>query len=184
MSEEKENTGIRSNEPANKFGRPAHDDKQQQEAAALLLQQQQYSNTQSNSSSNGSSSSSSSSSTLYAYKTDFSIAQTTRQSSSYIFLHWNKKKVKTAHKKKRHPRFEPRTTWPQIQRSTCYPTLFLVYIARDWYVSIRTNRGSGYFGKRNENSTRRRETTRAWLRPPPAESGETSKVRHVEQTPL
>ena len=79
MSEEKENTGIRSNEPANKFGRPAHDDKQQQEAAALLLQQQQYSNTQSNSSSNGSSSSSSSS-TLYAYKTEFSIAQTTPQS--------------------------------------------------------------------------------------------------------
>ena len=29
-------------------------------------------------------------STIYAYKTDISIAQTTPQPSSYIFLHWNK----------------------------------------------------------------------------------------------
>ena len=36
-------------------------------------------------------SSSSGSSTMYACKTDLSIAQTTPQSSSYIYLHWNKK---------------------------------------------------------------------------------------------
>ena len=36
---------------------------------------------------------------------------------------------------------------------------------------------------KNENTARRRETTRARPRPPPAESEETSKVRHVEQTP-
>ena len=66
---------------SNKFGHLAHDDEQQQEAAALLLQQQHhYSNTQS--------SSSGSSSTLYAYETDFYIAQTTPQPSSYIYLHW------------------------------------------------------------------------------------------------
>ena len=41
----------------------------------------------------------------------------------------------------------------------------------------------GYFGDKNENSTPRRETTRARPRPPPAESGETSMVRHAEQTP-
>ena len=36
-------------------------------------------------------SSSSGSSTMYACKTDLSIAQTTPQSSSYIYLHWTKK---------------------------------------------------------------------------------------------
>ena len=30
---------------------------------------------------------------------------------------------------------------------TCYPTLFLVYIAREWYVSIRTNKRLGHFNK-------------------------------------
>ena len=40
-----------------------------------------------------------------------------------------------------------------------------------------------YFAEKNENSTPRRETTWAQPRLPPAESGETSKVRHVEQTP-
>ena len=34
-----------------------------------------------------------------------------------------------------------------------------------------------------ENSTRRRETAGARVRPPPAESGETSKAGDVEQTP-
>ena len=52
------------------------------------------------------------SSTMYACKTDFSIAQTTPQSSSYIFLHWNKqKKGNVTHTKKHHhPGFQPRTT--------------------------------------------------------------------------
>ena len=66
-----------------KFGHPAQGDEQQQEAAALLLhqQQQQYSNTKSNSSSG---------STLHAYITDFSIAQRTPHSSSYILGLYNR----------------------------------------------------------------------------------------------
>ena len=125
--------------------------------------------------------SSSSSSTLYAYKTDYSIAQTTPQSSSYISLHCNKKKVKMAHKKSRHPRFEPRTPRSQGQRPTCYPTQFICIHRRrlaDLYIC--TSRHIGYFDQ-NENSSR--ERTRARPRPPLAESGETNNVRHIEQTP-
>ena len=46
---------------------------------------------------------------------------------SYIFLHWNqKKKLKTAHtKKKRHLKFEPRTS-AQRQRPTRYRTRFFL----------------------------------------------------------
>ena len=39
-----------------------------------------------------------------------------------------------------------------------------------------------YFDNENENNTPRKETTRARPRPPPAESGKASKVRHDEQT--
>ena len=41
----------------------------------------------------------------------------------------------------------------------------------------------GKFWRKIENSTPPRETTRARAGSPPAESGETSMVRHVEQTP-
>ena len=41
----------------------------------------------------------------------------------------------------------------------------------------------GKFWQKNEHSTPPRETTRARAGSPPAESGETSMVRHVEQTP-
>ena len=37
---------------------------------------------------------------MHAYKTDSSIAQTTPQSSLYIFLHWNKQQNRKFHKKK------------------------------------------------------------------------------------
>ena len=80
LNGEKESTGIwdQIQRTSNKFGHPAHDDEQQQEAAALLLQQQQ----QYNSSTQSSSSSSSGNTTLYEHKIDFSIVQTTPQSSS------------------------------------------------------------------------------------------------------
>ena len=67
----------------NKFGHPAHDDEQQQEAAAVRATTAVYVAT-----TYLVQSSSSGSSTLYAYKTYFSIAQTTPQSSWYIVLHW------------------------------------------------------------------------------------------------
>ena len=51
------------------------------------------------------------------------------------------------------------------------------------YVQIDTrDRNSNFYQKHENNNTRRRETMRARPRPPSAESGETSKVRHVEQT--
>ena len=102
---------------------------------------------------------------------------------TYFYPGTKKKEVKEAHTKKmksRHPRFEPRTP-RSTGTATCDPTLFLVYIDGYWYVYIRTNWRLGYFEKKH--STRRRETTRARPRPPPAESGERSKVKHVERTP-
>ena len=76
---------------------------------------------------------------------------------------------------------ETRTPDPDLAGTeTCYRTLFLVYIDRDWYLSILMRKG--HFDK-NENSTRRRETTRAWPRPSPTESWATGKPRPVEQTP-
>ena len=58
---------------------------------------------------------------------------------------------------------------------------FLHGTLSDWYVSIRTNRRLGKTDK-NENSTRRRVTTRARSRPLLAGSGGVSKVRHVQQS--
>ena len=47
-----------------------------------------------------------------------------------------------AHYKKRHPSFEPLTLRFHGQRPTCYSTtsMFFLYIDRDWYVPVRTNR--------------------------------------------
>ena len=53
------------------------------------------------------------------------------------------------------------------------------------YIYVYTNRhlrSEQLFWRENENSTPRRETTRAPPRPPPAKSGEASKARHDEQT--
>ena len=86
------------------------------------------------------------------------------------------------HKKERHPTFEPLTLRYHGQRPTCYPTMILICIHRDWYLPTSTN-GRFDICRKNVNRTRCRGTTRARPRPPPAESGVTSKVRHVEQTP-
>ena len=58
--------------------------------------------------------------TWYARKTDFSIAQTTPQSSSSIFFHWNKQKREISQKDRhRHPRFRPRMKTSKGHQPTC-----------------------------------------------------------------
>ena len=54
-----------------------------------------------------------------------------------------------AHKKKSPS--EIRTN-PELegQAPTCYPTLVLVYIDRDWYISIRTNRRLRYLDQKQK----------------------------------
>lgn len=55
--------------------------------------------------------------------------------------------------------------------------------AVDWHVCVemrRPLRCRNNYCQKMENSTPRRETTRARVRPPPVESGEASKVRHDE----
>ena len=115
------------------------------------------------------SSSSGSSSTMYAYKTNLPIAQTTTQSSC-IFLHWNKKvKCHISLKKKyHHPGFEPRT--PRSRRtatylftySGAYMTIYQIDTSK--YVSMRTNRSLGKIGQQTKTA-RRRWTPRARSRP-------------------
>ena len=98
----------------------------------------------------------------------------------------NQKKVKLAHKKKkkRHPIFEPLTFRLHGQRPTCYPSMFVVYIDRDWYLPIRTNRRLDNLTKKTKTDTTRcRETTRARPRPPPGrverdEQGEARRAPH------
>ena len=125
------------------------------------------------------------------YKTDFSIAYTTPQSSSYIpgmFIFTllvtkymrQQKNVKMAHKKK--PPSEVRTTNPDI-RGFDLPATPLYSLNKQtigMYLYVRTDDWD--ILTRNETGTRRRETTRARPRPPPAESEEASKVRHDEPT--
>ena len=122
-NEEKENTGIRFSEPAKKLGI-----RQTMTNSSCCCSNNSSIATQSSSSGGGSSN-------QYAYKTDFSIAQTTPQSSSYTFLHWNKNRE--YHTQGHHAEFEPWTPRSERQQHTCYPTLFIVYnVDRDWYISI------------------------------------------------
>ena len=74
---------------------------------------------------NTQSSTSSGSSSMCAYKTGFSIAQTTPQSSSYIFRHWNKKKGECHKHTHHHPGFDPRTPRSERQQPTCSPSQVL-----------------------------------------------------------
>ena len=63
------------------------------------------------------------------------------------------------------------------------PSFLHNYTQIDTYLYVRQNTRDqhNYFAK-IENSTPHRETTLARPRPPPAESGEASNVRHDEQT--
>ena len=86
-----------------------------------------------------------------------------------------------AHYKKRHPSFEPLTLRFHGQRPTCYRTtsMFFLYIDRDWYVSVRTNRRLDILTKKRKQN------------PLPGDDASTAgrivrdehKVRHIEQTP-
>ena len=137
-----------------------------------MLQQHQYRNTQS----------SSGSSTLYAYKTDFSIAQTI-----IIVQHVHTgKKIHGANKEK--VKMTPKKTPSEIQTtdaevagtSTDLLPHFssVVHTLRMVCPSTYQETLGNFDQKKKKNPSPR---TRP--RPPPAESGETSKVRHVEQTP-
>ena len=85
------------------------------------------------------------------YKTDLSIAQTTPQSLSHIFLYWNKQKNGKCHTKtkKTHTIILDSNHEQHVKGRTTY--LF----------NIRTNRRLEKKWQKNENSTRRMETTRA-----------------------
>ena len=72
---------------------------------------------------------------MYAYKTDFSIAQTKRRSLSCKYFYTAAKKKNTI-RHSNHGRRGQRDS----KHPTCYCTQFLVYIDRYWYVSVRTNR--------------------------------------------
>ena len=111
---------------------------------------------------------------MYAYKTDCSISQTS--------FHSGAKEGKGTHRK---TLSGIRTTDPrsEYQQPTRYPTMFLVYIDRDWYQGIRTKRRLIKNEVKTKTGPAYWETTLARPRPPPAESGETSKVRLVEETP-
>ena len=79
------------------------------------------------------SSSSSGSNTMYAYKTDFTIFQTIPQSSSHKKITLEQRKGKCHTKNIRYSNHGPRGQ--RANHLTCYPTIFIVYIDRDWYVS-------------------------------------------------
>ena len=94
------------------------------------------------------------------------INLTSRLSNKHAYFYTGKKKEKKK-KKNSPPRFELRTPRAQRQRSTCYSALFLVYTGRDWYVYIRTNRRMVYFDKKTKTAPaagRRREHGRGRLR--------------------
>ena len=55
--------------------------------------------------------------------------------------------------------------------------IYQVYYTYEWTLEI-----GSYFAIKNNYTKPRRERTRARPRPPPADSGEVSKVRHDEQT--
>ena len=86
----------------------------------------------------------------------------------------------------RHLAFEARTSMV-FGTSTYLPPhhvscLRSVYIDRHWYVPIRTNGRLGYFDQKTTAAPLAGNTTRARPRPPPAVSGETITVRHIEKT--
>ena len=88
----------------------------------------------------------------------------------------------TEHNKSRHPGFETQACARRDRDLPAGPLYFLhTQIGMHLYVRIDNWERNSYFDK-NEKSTRRRETTRVRPRPPPAESGDASKVRHEEQT--
>ena len=131
------------------------------------------------------SSSSSGSSTMYTstYKTVFSVAQTTPQSSPYIFLHLLEQTKKgNVTQKKTSSWIWTTDNTSERHQPACSPTEegpYMTIELIDMYLYVRTDVWKKW--QKNENSTCRRETTRARSRPLLAGSGGASKVRHVHQ---
>ena len=87
-------------------------------------------------------------------------------------------------KKKRHPRFEPLTLRLHGQRPACYPTMFLVYIDRGWYVVIRRNRRLGVLTKkRQQNPLPGDDASTAETTPGRVKRDEQSEARRANATP-
>ena len=90
-----------------------------------------------------------------------------------------------AHKKiYRHPRFEPLTLRIHGQRPSCYPSMFLVYIDRDWYVPICTNRRLDILRKeRKQNPLPRDYASTAEAARGRVERDEQGEARRANTTP-
>ena len=87
---------------------------------------------------------------------------------------WKKKKKKRYEQNKEStPGFEL-AIWFLKYCNLPLSTRFYAWCLSDWYISVRTNTHVGNFDEKTK-------TARAGS--PPVESGERSKVRHVEQTP-
>ena len=100
----------------------------------------------------------------------------------------NVKKKKKWHTKKKYTRaFRDLKRRPEIHREVELraepPNVLNMKAQTDMYLYVQIDYldRSNYFATKNENSTPCRDTTRAWPRPPPAEAGEASKMRHAEQ---
>ena len=132
LNEEKGNTGIRFKEPATNLT-----------IRHTMTNSRKQQHCCNNASIAYTQSSSSGSNTLYAYKADLSIAQTTPQTlhvqtfnygSRNTWRQQNKRENGTQ-KEKRHPDFDPPTLSFQGQRPTCWPTrptLLVLYAEANW----------------------------------------------------
>ena len=158
LNEEKENAGIRCNEPATNLDTMTSSCSMQQQHTE---QQQQQRRRQQHS--------------LCIY-TDFSIAQTTPESSSYIpytsgnKIHGANNEIKSENgtrKKKAAIRDSNHRRLASGDRDLpAIPLYFLhfVYIDRYWYVPVPTNRRLGYFEQKTKTppvGARRREHGRS-----------------------
>ena len=102
--------------------------------------------------------------------------ETTRQT--------NRGKNKTTHQKNKRPPWQSNDHAEMIMKVKLHvhPIRFLRDTCQIECI-YRYEGSKRKFWRKNENNTRCREKTRARRRTPPAKSGTTSTLRHVEQTP-
>ena len=183
LNEEKDNTGIRFNEPATNFAI----------RQTMTNSSSSFSNTSSITTHKSSSSSSSSgSNTLYVWIDARYIHVVMYNMSgprgTRLWFHTRcqtREVTITGHTKKEStPRIEPSTWDAQWVKYICLTTPLLTWLLSEWNVSISVYVRIETWGqnRKKQNSTRSRETTRARPRPPPAESGEASKAWHNKHT--
>ena len=137
-------------------------------------------------SNNAQSSSSSASSTIrYVYKTDFSIALTTLQSSSMIlsciFLHWNKKQTEKHHVLDSNLRSQGHSDSSLSVRLLTLGSDITIFQI-DMFLYVRMDVSVKMTKKTTKAPAVHRETTRARSRAVLARSGGASKVKHVQQS--